>query len=78
MNADVRDMQFIPGIVNIKTYFTMFSPRPVIVEFEVDKIALMQVFFSTIVFAYHCHHTAVPCSSITDPIKSHQLDSVVN
>jgi hypothetical protein len=37
-------MQFIPGVANIKTSFTMFSPRPVILGFEVDKIALMQVF----------------------------------
>jgi hypothetical protein len=43
MNADVRGMQFIPGIANIKTSFTMFNPRPV-VGFEVNKIALMQVF----------------------------------
>jgi hypothetical protein len=45
MNADVRDMQFIPGIANIKTSSAMFNPRPVIVGFEVDKIALMLVFF---------------------------------
>ena len=44
MNADVRDMQFIPGIANTKTSFTMFNPRSLTVEFEVDKIALMQVF----------------------------------
>jgi hypothetical protein len=44
MIADVRDMHSVPGIANIKTSFTMFNPSPVIVEFEVDKIALMQVF----------------------------------
>jgi len=64
MNADVCGMQFIPGIANIKTSFTLFNPRPVVVGFEVDKIALMQVFFSTRFFAYHCHPTVVPCSFI--------------
>jgi len=44
MSVDVRDMQFIPGIANIKTSFTVFTPRPVIVEFEVDKTALIRFF----------------------------------
>jgi len=63
------------GIASIETYFTMFNPRPVIVGFQVDKIVLMQVFFSTRVFACHCHPTVVPCSFIH---LSPTLKSLIN
>jgi hypothetical protein len=64
MNANIPDMQLIPGVTYIKASCTKFNTRPVIVGFVVDKIALVQGLFSATFFAYRYHPTGVPCSFI--------------
>jgi hypothetical protein len=81
MNADVLDMWFIPGIANIKTSCSTFNPRLVIVGFEVEKNYTGAGFILVLGFriSLSSHRCAMlNHSSVTDALKSHQLDSVAN